>query len=79
MSTVMIRGIIHHQNNRLVFVSGQQKVFKKNDETIAIFAFDQQGLDLIRLPVIRADHMQILAFATERRDGFLLPTLHPAV
>lgn len=53
---VMIGRVIHHQNQVLTRVLGQQ-VFKKSDEGIAVFVGGGEVTDASTVPVVRTKHM----------------------
>jgi hypothetical protein len=70
--TVMIRGIVHHDDQGLRGILGG-KLLKEGNKGITVFALNSQMRDLSGSPVASADHMQIIALACEGRGFLLLP------
>jgi hypothetical protein len=75
----MVGGIVEYQNDRLMGVSFDQQFFQKGDKAFCVFPLHLKISNVIRAPVVSTNDIQIFAFATESRNGFLLSALHPAI
>jgi hypothetical protein len=56
-----------------------QQLLQESEKTIAVFPLELDAGHLVSTPVVGSNDVEIFSFATESRDGFLLPALHPAV
>jgi len=72
---VMVRRIVHHQNEMLVRIVLQQ-LLQELHKGIAVFVGSRQVTDPFAVPVVAAEDMQIL-WATGSRDQFAFRATHP--
>ncbi len=73
----MIRGVVHHQDELVVGITGEQQVFEKSDEGIGVLVARNEMAHLSGVPVERTKD-KTLSGRTGSGNGFPLPPSHPA-
>ena len=78
---VVIRGVIHHQNNGLVGINFKHQPFQKMQEGLATELGGEVGMNGIRRPVISATEATATVglSVADSRNAELLPPFLPAL
>jgi hypothetical protein len=78
-STMMIRGIVHHQDHPLGGIAVHQQILQKLNEGEAVLPVDGQRRDVAGTPIVGSHDMLIVAEVDGSRQFGLLAAFHPAL
>ena len=77
--TMMIRGIVHHQDNPLGGIAVHQQILQKLNEGEAVLPIDSQGRDVACTPIVGPNDMLIVTEVGGSRQLGLLAAFHPTL
>ena len=77
--TMMIRGIVHHQDNPLGGIAVYQQILQKLNEGEAVLPVDSPRRDMTRTPIVGSNDMLIVTEVGGSRQFGLLAAFHPAL